>query len=110
MPRTRPRWFDGFRKRVIAEQGGKCAGCGERITPETSELHHDFRGEGWASINHVADEVLPALGFDAESIARFKRETYHHRASVEALHPSCHIKADRAMLQGRLTRERMRKL
>lgn len=109
MKTPRPKWRGGFRKRVIMEQGKKCTHCGERIKPEGSELHHDYRGEGWAEINQKCDEILPALGFDEETIRAFKKEQYHHRESVEALHPKCHIEADRAMIEGRVNQEKRRR-
>jgi len=105
----RPSWKKHARQNVALKQDGKCAWCDKPLN-RVYQVHHDYKGHKWADVNEIIEsDDLKALGFDKDSIKALRKQMYHDANSLYAMHPDCHIKADKAQLEGRLlTEERKR--
>jgi len=109
MSGNRPSWQRGVRNAVKEQQGGKCAWCNKKLKGDF-QVHHDYRGEKWAQIRKRIDsDDMKALGIDGAVADALKADMFHDTATLFAMHPDCHIEADKAQHEGRLIMERVRK-
>lgn len=107
MGKNRPNWGKGVRKDVLAAQNNLCAWCGEAIAGKF-EVHHDFQGHKWHEIDKLLQsDSMKALGLSGD--AKLRKWIYRDRRNLYAMHPSCHVQADRAQEEGRLIMEQVRK-
>lgn len=107
MPKNRPHWGKHTRNLVRVSQDNKCAWCGEELQKQY-EVHHDFKGHKWADIKKVlGSDDMKALGLSGD--AKLEKWMFKDSRSLFAMHPKCHIEADKAQAEGKLIMEQVRK-
>jgi hypothetical protein len=109
MATTRPAWRKGVRNAIKDQQGGKCAWCSEQLEGDF-QVHHDYRGEKWSQIRkRIESDDMRALGIEGAIADAVKADMFHGADTLFAMHPDCHIEADKAQHEGRLIMEQVRK-
>ena len=93
---------------MVAEaQGYKCAWCDKPLT-RVYEVHHDYNGHKWADINKMLEsDDMKALGLSGD--AKLRKWIYRDSRGLYAMHPKCHIEADKAQAEGKVIMRKVEK-